>query len=195
MVYSNRPLTEIAYDCGFTDSSYFIKVFRHYKHMSPTSVHAWRQGTKLSSPITKRKRQALPAQAGRRLSFLFRAVRTAVLSAREPNGQRKNIKNGGASLPGTRRRSLPCRTVRDALPELRRKFFSDILEIDNRLILGGSILELLNNLLRVAGDDQLLVGADDPDRNRGIRGEILPSLPAVISSLSTPSILTPIYLR
>lgn len=36
MVYSNRPLTEIAYDCGFTDSSYFIKVFRHYKHMSPT---------------------------------------------------------------------------------------------------------------------------------------------------------------
>ncbi|HIS78887.1 MAG TPA: helix-turn-helix transcriptional regulator, partial [Candidatus Caccousia stercoris] len=36
MVYSHRALTEIAYDCGFTDSSYFIKVFRHYKHMSPT---------------------------------------------------------------------------------------------------------------------------------------------------------------
>ncbi|MGI6260620.1 MAG: helix-turn-helix domain-containing protein [Acutalibacteraceae bacterium] len=36
MIYSHRSITEIAYDCGFADSSYFIKVFHHYKHMTPT---------------------------------------------------------------------------------------------------------------------------------------------------------------
>lgn len=34
--YTNKTITEIAHNCGFSDSSYFIKVFRHYKHMTPT---------------------------------------------------------------------------------------------------------------------------------------------------------------
>ena len=34
--YTDKTITEIAHSCGFSDSSYFIKVFRHYKHMTPT---------------------------------------------------------------------------------------------------------------------------------------------------------------
>ena len=34
--YTDKTITEIAHSCGFYDSSYFIKVFRHYKHMTPT---------------------------------------------------------------------------------------------------------------------------------------------------------------
>lgn len=32
---SSLSLTEIAYDCGFNDTSYFTKVFKKYNGMSP----------------------------------------------------------------------------------------------------------------------------------------------------------------
>lgn len=34
--YTDKSITEIAYDCGFQDASYFVKVFRHYKHVTPS---------------------------------------------------------------------------------------------------------------------------------------------------------------
>ena len=32
---SDLPITQIAFDCGFNDLSYFIKTFRSFKHVSP----------------------------------------------------------------------------------------------------------------------------------------------------------------
>lgn len=32
---TDTPITSIAYDCGFNDNSYFIKVFKRYKHTTP----------------------------------------------------------------------------------------------------------------------------------------------------------------
>ena len=32
---SDLPITQIAYDCGFNDLSYFIKTFKTFKHVSP----------------------------------------------------------------------------------------------------------------------------------------------------------------
>lgn len=34
--YTQKTITEIAYDCGFHDASYFAKVFKHYKNQSPS---------------------------------------------------------------------------------------------------------------------------------------------------------------
>ncbi len=32
---TDSPITSIAYDCGFNDCSYFIKLFKRYKHITP----------------------------------------------------------------------------------------------------------------------------------------------------------------
>lgn len=32
---TDSPVTSIAYDCGFNDCSYFIKLFKRYKHITP----------------------------------------------------------------------------------------------------------------------------------------------------------------
>lgn len=32
---TDMPITAIAYDCGFNDCSYFIKLFKRYKHITP----------------------------------------------------------------------------------------------------------------------------------------------------------------
>ena len=32
---TDSPITAIAYDCGFNDCSYFIKLFKRYKHITP----------------------------------------------------------------------------------------------------------------------------------------------------------------
>ena len=32
---TKKKLSDIAYDCGFNDFSYFIKTFRRYKGMTP----------------------------------------------------------------------------------------------------------------------------------------------------------------
>lgn len=32
---TDMPITSIAYDCGFNDCSYFIKLFKRYKHITP----------------------------------------------------------------------------------------------------------------------------------------------------------------
>lgn len=34
--YTNKTITEIAYDCGFHDASYFVKVFKRYKKVTPS---------------------------------------------------------------------------------------------------------------------------------------------------------------
>lgn len=34
--YTHKTITEIAYDCGFHDASYFAKVFKHYKNQTPS---------------------------------------------------------------------------------------------------------------------------------------------------------------
>lgn len=36
LVYSQKSITDIAYDCGFGSSSYFSEVFLKYEHISPT---------------------------------------------------------------------------------------------------------------------------------------------------------------
>ncbi len=36
LAYTDKTVSEIAYECGFQDASYFVKVFRHYKHVTPT---------------------------------------------------------------------------------------------------------------------------------------------------------------
>lgn len=33
---TDKPITEVAFDCGFSDVSYFIKVFRKYKDKTPS---------------------------------------------------------------------------------------------------------------------------------------------------------------
>lgn len=33
---TDKTITEIAYECGFQDASYFVKVFRRYKHVTPS---------------------------------------------------------------------------------------------------------------------------------------------------------------
>ncbi len=43
LVRSSRPLAEIASDCGFCDQSYFSKVFRRYKEMSPARYRSSHQ--------------------------------------------------------------------------------------------------------------------------------------------------------
>lgn len=43
LVRSPRTLAEIAGDCGFCDQSYFSKVFRRYKEMSPAKYRATQQ--------------------------------------------------------------------------------------------------------------------------------------------------------
>lgn len=35
LINTNNSITEIAYQCGFNDSSYFVKVFKKYKGMTP----------------------------------------------------------------------------------------------------------------------------------------------------------------
>lgn len=35
LINTNLSITEIAYQCGFNDSSYFVKVFKKYKKMTP----------------------------------------------------------------------------------------------------------------------------------------------------------------
>jgi len=35
--YTDKTITEIAFDCGFRDASYFVKVFRRYKGMTPSA--------------------------------------------------------------------------------------------------------------------------------------------------------------
>ncbi len=35
--YSEKSITEVALDCGFQDPSYFVKVFKHYKHATPSA--------------------------------------------------------------------------------------------------------------------------------------------------------------
>ena len=35
LINTNDSITEIAYQCGFNDSSYFVKVFKKYKKMTP----------------------------------------------------------------------------------------------------------------------------------------------------------------
>ena len=32
---TDAPITSVAYDCGFNDCSYFIKIFKRYKHITP----------------------------------------------------------------------------------------------------------------------------------------------------------------
>ncbi len=32
---TDLPITAVAYDCGFNDTSYFIKLFKRYKHITP----------------------------------------------------------------------------------------------------------------------------------------------------------------
>lgn len=32
---TDAPITSVAYDCGFNDCSYFIKLFKRYKHITP----------------------------------------------------------------------------------------------------------------------------------------------------------------
>ena len=34
--YTNKTITEIAFDCGFHDASYFVKVFKRYKNITPS---------------------------------------------------------------------------------------------------------------------------------------------------------------
>lgn len=36
LAYTDKTVSEIAYECGFQDASYFVKVFRHYKNLTPT---------------------------------------------------------------------------------------------------------------------------------------------------------------
>ena len=36
LTLSDKNITDIAMDCGFNDSSYFVKVFKRYKNMTPT---------------------------------------------------------------------------------------------------------------------------------------------------------------
>lgn len=39
--YTDKSITEVAYECGFQDASYFVKVFKRYKHMTPSEyTHA-----------------------------------------------------------------------------------------------------------------------------------------------------------
>lgn len=35
LINSDLPVTEVAYQCGFNDSAYFVKVFKKYKKMTP----------------------------------------------------------------------------------------------------------------------------------------------------------------
>ena len=51
LAYTDKTVSEIAYECGFQDASYFVKVFRHYKNLTPDSIYQF-FFLKFSFPLT-----------------------------------------------------------------------------------------------------------------------------------------------
>ena len=56
LIYTSSPLTEIALDNGFSNSSVFSKIFKHYTQISPSD---FRQKYKISAKSSKRKNQTV----------------------------------------------------------------------------------------------------------------------------------------
>lgn len=59
LLNSNRPVTEIAYECGFADAAHFSRWFKRKYHKPPSEFRAARQDARQSSRKSTKSRESL----------------------------------------------------------------------------------------------------------------------------------------